>query len=57
MNRAGRLLGARILRSSGSPALDRAALETLRRAQPLPSIPEDMPDEVGLDLPVAFYLK
>jgi len=57
MNRAGRVLTARILRGSGSPALDRAALETLRRAQRLPAIPEDMPDEIELDLPVAFFLR
>ncbi|MBY8825214.1 energy transducer TonB [Sphingomonas colocasiae] len=57
MNRAGRVLAARILRGSASPSLDRAALETVRRAQPLPAIPEALPEEIELDLPVAFFLR
>ena len=32
--------GVRIVRSSGSPVLDKAALETVRRAAPFPAIPE-----------------
>lgn len=57
MNRAGKLLAARVIRSSGSAALDKAALETLRRAQPLPAIPKDLPEEVALDVPVEFFLR
>ena len=33
--------GVRIVRSSGSPVLDKAALETVRRAAPFPAIPAD----------------
>lgn len=57
MNRAGTLLSAEILRSSGAAVLDRAALETLRRAQPLPPIPDDRPDELELTVPVEFFVK
>lgn len=57
MNRQGQVLGAAILRSSGSAALDRAALDTIRRAQPLPSIPEDRPDPLELTVPVEFFLR
>ncbi len=56
MNRAGSVLSLELARSSGSAALDRAALETLRRAQPLPAIPEDKPGEITLSLPVEFFV-
>lgn len=55
MNRQGQLLAAQILRSSGNAALDRAALETFRRAEPLPPIPADRPDVLDLSLPVEFF--
>jgi periplasmic protein TonB len=32
--------GVRVVRSSGSPVLDKAAIETVRRAAPFPAIPE-----------------
>lgn len=57
MNRQGQLLSAAIARSSGSAALDRAALDTLRRAQPLPPIPADKPDPLELSVPVEFFVK
>ncbi len=57
MNRAGRVLDAALLRSSGNAALDRAALETIRRAQPLPAIPEDRADELQLSVPVEFTVR
>lgn len=57
MNRAGRVLSAEIERSSGSAVLDRAALETIRRAQPLPAIPADRPDELELNVPVEFFVR
>lgn len=57
MNRAGRILSAEIARKSGFFALDQAALATLRRAEPLPAIPEGMPDEVELTVPVDFFIR
>ncbi len=56
MNRAGAVLSASVLRGSGFTALDQAALDTLRRAQPLPAIPADRPDVVELTVPVEFFL-
>lgn len=55
MNRAGSVLSASVLRGSGFMTLDQAALDTLKRAQPLPTIPEDRPDEIELTIPVEFY--
>ena len=56
MNRAGMVLSSAVVKKSGSFDLDQAALDTLRRAQPLPAIPADMPDEVELSVPVEYYL-
>ncbi|MFT4253629.1 MAG: TonB family protein, partial [Caulobacter sp.] len=56
MNRGGQMLWAVVQRSSGSSILDEAALDTIRRAQPLPPIPPELPDEVELAAPVEFYL-
>lgn len=57
MNRQGQVLSAAILKSSGSAPLDRAALDTIRRAQPLPPIPNDRPDILELTVPVEFFLR
>ncbi|RIV76066.1 TonB family protein [Pelagerythrobacter aerophilus] len=57
MNRAGEVLSATVARKSGHYALDQAALDTLRRAQPLPAIPKDKPDVLELTIPVEFYLR
>jgi protein TonB len=57
MNRQGSVLTASVVRSSGFTTLDQAALDTLKRAQPLPAIPEGRPDEIELTIPVEFYLR
>lgn len=58
MNRAGRVLDARIETSSQSAALDREALELLVRAEPLPAPPAEVPDATfELIVPVEFALK
>lgn len=56
MSRAGRVLSAALVRTSGSPLLDQAAVDTLTRAQPLPRIPDDRPDELDLTVPVEFFI-
>ncbi|MET1756516.1 energy transducer TonB [Novosphingobium sp. RD2P27] len=57
MNRAGQVLSASVARKSGHYGLDQAALDTLKRAQPLPAIPDDRPDVLELTIPVEFYLR
>ena len=39
VSRSGSVAGVSIVRSSGSPVLDKAALDTVRRAAPFPAIP------------------
>lgn len=57
MDRSGRLLSAALVRSSGSAALDKSALETLRRANPLPAIPRDRPAPLELTVPIEFFMR
>ncbi len=54
MDRQGKVLGIWIDRSSGSDALDREAIATVLRAQPLPAIPPDLPEPLNIVLPVVF---
>lgn len=54
---AGRLLASAVKQGSGHPELDRAAMEMLARANPLPSIPGFMDrDELALAIPVEYSL-
>jgi protein TonB len=58
IDRAGRVLSARIIRSSGFPALDQAALDMINRASPVPAPPDTIPDSrITLTVPVNFNLK
>ena len=54
ISRDGRLLGAWVKTSSGQVVLDKAALDTLRRAQPLPVIPSALPDPIRIELALGF---
>lgn len=56
VTREGAVEEAWVARRSADPALDRAALETLWRAEPLPAVPGDMPAPVEVELPVPFRL-
>lgn len=57
MNRAGAVLTAEVIRSSGVTLLDRAAIDTIRRAAPLPPIPEGRPETMELSVPVEFFVR
>jgi periplasmic protein TonB len=54
MKRDGTVLGAWVETSSGSTILDQAAIDAVRRAQPLPRIPSELPDSLNIILPVEF---
>jgi protein TonB len=58
LDRSGRVVASRVLRSSGASALDEEALALLRRAQPFPAPPRELPGEhVDLTVPIRFNLK
>lgn len=57
MNRDGRVLSARIERSSGYALLDEETLALVRRAEPLPKPPPEVAgDTLELVVPVEFSL-
>ncbi len=54
VNRDGHVLDAWIETSSGSRDLDEAALQTVRRSDPLPSLPGNLPGSIDLIVPLNF---
>lgn len=56
MRRNGTVTDVWVKTSSGHVTLDQAAVDTIFKAQPLPSIPADMPDELNIAMPVDFSL-
>jgi protein TonB len=58
LDRQGRVIDSRVVRSSGASVLDEEALALLRRAQPFPAPPRELPGErVDLTVPIRFNLK
>lgn len=56
--KSGRVVGSRIVRSSGHAILDRAALAMLRRASPMPPIPPGIGrNRISVRVPVRFRLR
>jgi periplasmic protein TonB len=57
MDRSGRVLSSRVSQTSGQAILDRAALDTVMRAQPLPPPPDEVRgDRLELVVPVEFFI-
>ncbi len=54
MARDGTLLGVWVRTSSGQMLLDKEAIETIRRAQPLPPIPPELPDRLNIHVQLEF---
>jgi TonB family protein len=58
IDRAGRLVASRIVRSSGFAALDQETLATVRRAEPFPPPPPGMPGErFDFAVPIRFNVR
>jgi protein TonB len=57
INRQGEVIASSVQKSSGQPALDQAAMEMVKNASPLPSIPTWMNrDTLSLSVPVEYAL-
>ncbi|MCG6205124.1 TonB family protein [Rhodopseudomonas sp. HC1] len=58
VGRSGQVLGSRLARSSGHPALDAETMAMIHRAQPLPSFPPEMTQtSLSFTVPVNFSLR
>ena len=58
MTRDGRVLSFGLANSSGHEALDREALSLMERAQPLPTLPPEVPQStIQLVVPLRFQLR
>ena len=56
LDAGGRLIGVRLVASSGSRALDQAALDLIQRAQPFPAPPEGLAEgELRFVAPIRFF--
>ncbi|MGJ5178557.1 energy transducer TonB [Bradyrhizobium oligotrophicum] len=56
LQRNGAVTNVRVALSSGFALLDAAAVDMVKRAQPLPSIPVELPGQLNLDYTIAFDL-
>jgi protein TonB len=58
IDRHGRVVTRRIVRTSGFPALDQETLDTIKRAQPFPEPPPDMPGATfDFTVPIKFNIR
>lgn len=58
IDRRGHVMSSRVVTTSGSIALDRAALDMVKRAQPFPPPPAALPGaEISLTVPVRFNMR
>jgi protein TonB len=54
MDRDGKVIKVWVRSGSGQPILDQAAIDTIRRAEPLPPIPAALPDSLKVDVALGF---
>jgi periplasmic protein TonB len=58
LDRAGKVLASRVVRTSGVAALDQETIDTVRRAQPFPPPPANMPGETfDFTVPIRFNIR
>lgn len=57
IDRSGGVHRARIVRSSGSSILDRATLDMIARAQPLPPPPAELGGAVSISVPIRYTMR
>lgn len=56
IDRDGRLIDLSVAASTGRRELDHGALALVRRAAPFPAIPQELPDELAITMPVRFLI-
>jgi protein TonB len=56
LNGAGNVTAVRVVRSSGQPILDQAAIEMVQRASPFPPIPAGLGNAITIQAPIGFEL-
>ena len=58
MDRLGNVLSYKLTSSSGYEALDEEAVALIKRAEPLPALPAEIPNDImEISLPLQFFLK
>jgi protein TonB len=58
LDREGHVVASRIVKSSGSPTLDKESLDLLQRAQPFPPAPPELPGaQISLTVPIRFNIR
>ena len=58
MTPAGQVVSFKLERSSGHALLDQETLDLIQRAQPLPSLPDDVPQQqIELVVPLRYELR
>jgi periplasmic protein TonB len=58
LDRTGKVLASRVVRTSGVAALDQETIDTVRRAQPFPPPPSNMPgDTFDFTVPIRFNIR
>jgi protein TonB len=58
MTPAGQVVSFKLERSSGHALLDQETLDLIQRAQPLPALPNDMPQQpIELVVPLRYELR
>jgi protein TonB len=58
LDRNGKVLASRVVRSSGFAALDQETIDTVRRAQPFPPPPPNMSGETfDFTVPIRFNIR
>ena len=58
LDRQGRVVASRIVKSSGSATLDKETLDLVQRAQPFPPPPSELPgSQISLTVPIRFNIR
>jgi protein TonB len=57
VNTAGELVRREIVKSSGQPVLDDAALASVEKAAPFPAMPDELSEDIEITVPFRFSVR